>query len=258
MLSTPYANKLLAKVFSNTGFSFSGYLGLHTGDPGTTGANELAGTGYARQALSPVNFTAAAANGQIVNTTALTYLNMPAATITNFGIWDALTGGGFVQGGALTQPQSVGPTTAFLVGTGLLVLQFSDSPQLTDITTYTRNRLLDYMYRGVAFATAPVFASLHTASPGQGGANELIGRSYARQQVSFGTAASQLISNSADVVFLDLPAADVGYLGAFDQSGGGNLVLGAQLYVAGVPGVARLGAGDALAFLAGTYNISAD
>jgi hypothetical protein len=258
MLSLPYANNILAKIYQNTPFTLSSYLGLHVGDPGTTGANELSGTGYARLALSPSHFTTPAGTGQISNTTAMTFLNLPTGTVAYFGVWDALTGGTFVQGGLLTQAQGVGPTVAFIVSAHMLVLQFSDAPQLTDITTYVRNKILDYMYRQVDFTTSPIFASLHASSPGQGGASELVGLGYARQQVPFSNPASGLIVSSADMVFTNLPAGDIGYLGGFDQLTGGNFIMGAQLYVAGVPGVAHMGNGDNLAFLAGTYSVSAD
>jgi hypothetical protein len=69
------------------------HISLHSGDPGTSGANELTGgsPAYARKA---VTWTAAAA-GVRDNNAALTF-DVPAATTVFFiGLWSALTAGTF-------------------------------------------------------------------------------------------------------------------------------------------------------------------
>ena len=81
-----------------------GYVALHTADPGTTGATEVAGGTYARVAVA----WAAAAGGAIANSGALA-VNLPATTTAQyFGVWSALTLGTYYVGGALTPSVTTG------------------------------------------------------------------------------------------------------------------------------------------------------
>lgn len=69
------------------------HVSLHSGDPSTTGANELTGgsPAYARKAVT----WAAAASGQRASSGALTF-DVPASTTCyHVGFWDALTVGNF-------------------------------------------------------------------------------------------------------------------------------------------------------------------
>jgi hypothetical protein len=69
----------------------AGFVSLHTGDPGTTGANEMTGTGYARTAIT----WAASANGTKQGVGAKQ--TVPAGkTVAFFGLWSAATGGTFL------------------------------------------------------------------------------------------------------------------------------------------------------------------
>lgn len=96
------------------------YVSLHVGDPALTGANELTtGTDadYARQA---VTFDAAS-GGLTDNTGALTWTADVAATshdITHIGVWDALTTGNFLLGGALAvaEPRIASASTVLPIG----------------------------------------------------------------------------------------------------------------------------------------------
>ena len=93
------------------------YVSLHTGDPGETGANEVTGGSYARQAGS---FGAAAA-GAVTTTATIDFTGMPSATITHVGIWSASTAtasANFVWGGTLTASKSVGAGDTFRIATG--------------------------------------------------------------------------------------------------------------------------------------------
>lgn len=73
------------------------YISVHTADPGTTGASESTGG-------SPVYARKAAVFGAAVNGTAtaaeLTF-DVPASTITHFGVWSAVTAGTFRGGNPL-------------------------------------------------------------------------------------------------------------------------------------------------------------
>ena len=74
------------------------YVALHTGDPGTTGASENSGGGYARQACS----WNAAASAAKTNSTALTFTTAGVTPITYLAGWSAVTVGTYGIGAALT------------------------------------------------------------------------------------------------------------------------------------------------------------
>lgn len=78
------------------------YVSLHSADPGTTGANEFSGGGYARQ---PVVF-ATWATGATGNNAAIAIPNAGTTAATHIGVWSAVTAGtyecGFVLGSATT------------------------------------------------------------------------------------------------------------------------------------------------------------
>lgn len=79
------------------------WISLHTGSPGTTGANEVVGGSYARQQT-----TWSAASGSAKAGSAVT-INVPAGnTITHFGIWTAATNGTYKRGGSLSAVESFG------------------------------------------------------------------------------------------------------------------------------------------------------
>ena len=84
------------------------FASLHSGDPSTTGANELTGgsPAYAREAIT----YAAAATGTKANSAALTF-DVPASTVAHVGLWSAVTAGtfyGYFPAGGFT-PFSANP-----------------------------------------------------------------------------------------------------------------------------------------------------
>ena len=110
------ANSIGGAEVKNTAYTgpVSLYLSLHTADPGKTGASEVTGGSYARQAVTFGTF----ATGQASNTAKIDFTSMPAATVTHIGIWDASTAGTFHQSGALTASVTVtaGNTLEFAIG----------------------------------------------------------------------------------------------------------------------------------------------
>lgn len=65
-------------------------VSLHTGDPGTTGANENANTGsYARQACS----WNTASGGTMTNSSALTFATAGSVAVSYIGTWSSATYG---------------------------------------------------------------------------------------------------------------------------------------------------------------------
>lgn len=76
------------------------YLSIHTGDPGTNGANEDANV--TRLAAS----WSAAANGDVTATNKAFTDGTPSGPATHVGYWSALTGGTCGGGQALTGDQA--------------------------------------------------------------------------------------------------------------------------------------------------------
>lgn len=85
-----------------TGYANSAaYVSFHTGDPGTTGANEVAGT------RAPITWTPGATDGIITGTATGAVPNGTA--LTHVGLWTASSGGTFLDKapGAVTSTGSV-------------------------------------------------------------------------------------------------------------------------------------------------------
>jgi hypothetical protein len=81
------------------------YVSLHTGNPGLTGASEHGATAaYARQVIG---FGAGnpASNAAEVRFPQAT--SDYSAAITHFGVWDAVSGGNFLGGAALTTSRTI-------------------------------------------------------------------------------------------------------------------------------------------------------
>lgn len=79
------------------------WFAVHTGDPGSTGANEVTGTGAARGQTawgSPSGNPTTTVGSQAV-------IGVPAGvTITHWSQWSAASGGVFQRGGVLPAPES--------------------------------------------------------------------------------------------------------------------------------------------------------
>src|SRR3954468_19028086 len=101
MLTYPVLNEALDITESSIT-----HASIHTGDPGATGAGEVAGGSYTRQLITWLD----ASNGTKSAVGVLTFQIPAGTTITHLGTWNAATGGTFAGGQALTAPQ------AFLVG----------------------------------------------------------------------------------------------------------------------------------------------
>lgn len=122
------------------------------------------------------------------------------------------------------------------------------------ISDYYENKILDHMLRNQAFSPpATVYVSLHTANPGEDGASEVTGGSYARQSVSFNAAAAGLIDNDAVIEFIDMPAETVTHAGIWDAASGGNFLWGGALSVP-----KSMNAGDTFRFPAGDLDVTAN
>lgn len=80
-------------------------LSVHTADPGATGANEVTGGSYARQAAGYNT----ASGGACALAAAVNFAGMPAGTFTHVGIWDTnATTPKYLQGAALAVAKTLG------------------------------------------------------------------------------------------------------------------------------------------------------
>ena len=99
------------------------------------------------------------------------------------------------------------------------------------ISDYLEDALNDEILGTTQLVTPTNFMSLHSAHPGETGANELAGGSYARQSTAFDASAAGVSQNTAAETFTNIDGApnEIGYLGFFDASTAGNFLWYAPL-----------------------------
>ena len=102
------------------------FVSLHTGDPGNTGASEVATTGGTNYGRLSAAFTKAlgASNTVASNTSILTYSAAGTSwgTVTHFGIWDQATGGNFRGGNIVNTPKAVNVNDTARFAAGALTI----------------------------------------------------------------------------------------------------------------------------------------
>lgn len=117
--STYFRDAVLNVLKNNTLTGITNvYVSLHDDDPGLTGTDEISGGSYARQTVTFGTIADGGGGRQIANTGAVSFALMPAVTVTHVGLWDAVTGGNFLYGDAITASQVVnaGGTFEFPIG----------------------------------------------------------------------------------------------------------------------------------------------
>jgi hypothetical protein len=125
MLST-YSRNLLLNWLLTTGAATrptAWYISLHTADPGKTGANELlveTDSAYVRKlaAFGTATLEVSPTTGDLTWTAAAA---ATAHTITHIGLWDALTAGNFLQGGALAVAEPRVASSSLVLAAGRAV-----------------------------------------------------------------------------------------------------------------------------------------
>lgn len=70
------------------------YVGLHSANPGATGANEISGT-----RVGPISWTAGSADG-IYTSGSISFTVPAGTTISHLGFWDSPSGGVFLDSAA--------------------------------------------------------------------------------------------------------------------------------------------------------------
>lgn len=100
------------------------YVSLHTASPtDSASSTEVTGGSYARVVST---FSAAATVSGVStasNVGALNWTNMPTATVTYAGIYDASTGGNLLYYGALTASKALTAGDNFTMNAGSLIVQ---------------------------------------------------------------------------------------------------------------------------------------
>lgn len=92
------------------------YVSLHTDDPSTNGANEVAGGSYARKSAS----WGSPANATVTNSGNIVF-DVPASTTIKFiGYWSASSSGTFYGSRALDTNQTFATAGTYTISTGNL------------------------------------------------------------------------------------------------------------------------------------------
>lgn len=117
------------------------------------------------------------------------------------------------------------------------------------LSDFAENELLDALLNNGSFAGgATVYVSLHTADPGEDGASEVSGGSYARQASGgFAAAAGGTTDNDAAINFTSMPAETVTHVGIWSAVSAGNFYVGGSLAASKTTNAGdtfQLGAGD--------------
>ena len=102
-------------------------------------------------------------------------------------------------------------------------------------TTYLQNKTSEHNTGKTAY-TKPTntYLALLTDDPTDAGitsGKEVAGGSYARQQITWGSANAGLIQNSAQIQFTNMPTTAIRYWAIMDASSSGNMLYYAKLPV---------------------------
>lgn len=129
LLNPTLANALLDHYFNNATYTPLGtyHVSLHTASPGTNGANEATGTGYARVSTVAADWDPAA-SGSIDNGNVVQFPTPGAGgwgTVTHFGIWSAASGVTYQFGGALAVSKAINQDDDVEFAAGALVTSLS-------------------------------------------------------------------------------------------------------------------------------------
>lgn len=102
------------------------YVSLHSASPADTGAAELVpgANAYVRKAATFAAPVATGDGGWACSLSAqLQWTNMPAATVSHVGIWDALTAGNLLYAGALINAETVPAAATYTINAGDITVE---------------------------------------------------------------------------------------------------------------------------------------
>ena len=177
-------NLFLDKMFRNTGDGHINTVSLHTGDPGTTGANEVVGTGYARKSISMSSSGSSSTIASWENTSGSSW-----GTITHVGLWSATV---YLGSAALSVPKAALPGSIVSIPIGDLDIT------ATGLTSTGRSRLVLSAVGVAKYAVDSIH--LHTGDPGDDGTanilNNTLAPGYASASVTWNPASGGTITNA--------------------------------------------------------------
>lgn len=91
------------------------------------------------------------------------------------------------------------------------------------------NLILDAIYNAGTVNVATVYVSLHDGDPGETGANEETGGSYARQTATFNAASGGSVTLSGTVEYTDMPAGTIQGVGIWNDASAGTFYWGGTI-----------------------------
>lgn len=194
------------------------YVQLHTGDPGETGAANVAGE-TTRQAAT---FTAASARSASSDADVVWSSVSTTETFSHVSIWDAATAGNCLYYGPLSSSVAVDAGDTFTVAAGDLTVSHGGA-----FTTYAANALLDH-FLGTTSFTAPggLFLKLHTGDPGVDAANNAAGETTRQATGAMSAASGGSSSNNTAITFTNLSTTEtLTHVSLWDAATAGNSCL---------------------------------
>lgn len=100
------------------------YAALFTTSPADAASGtEVSGGSYARQAVTFAAASTTSGTSTAASNAGVTFTNLPTATITHVGIYDASTSGNLLYHGALTASKSVTSGDNFTINSGQLTVE---------------------------------------------------------------------------------------------------------------------------------------
>lgn len=179
-------NIFLDKMFRNTGDGHVNTVSLHTGDPGTTGANEVVGTGYARKSISMTTGGSSSTVASWENASGTSW-----GTITHVGLWYS-TGPVYLGSAALSVPKAALPGSIVSIPIGDLDIT------ATGLTSLGRSRLLAVSASITKYNIGAI--RLHTGDPDDSGTanllNDTLAPGYAEASITWNPTSGGTITNS--------------------------------------------------------------
>lgn len=176
-------NIFLDKMFRDTGTGYINKVSLHTADPGTTGANEVVGTGYERKSIT-------VSGGS--STTLVLWENTSDTswgTITHVGLWYNTS---YLGSAALSVSKAALPGSIVSIPIGDLDIT------ATGLTSSGRSKLVTSATSSTKYNVVAI--RLHTGDPGDDGTANMLDSTlapgYATGSITWNAASGGTITNS--------------------------------------------------------------
>lgn len=249
-------NEVIDHIFGGGAYSpvATVYIGLSTADPLDTGVGlaEPSGFNYGRKSV-PFN---AASSRKVENSNIITFptANGSWGTITHWGIFDGSAAGNMLAHGSLATAKQVVSGNTPTVAAQEVDIEFNSG----EISTYCAEKILNFVFRNVAFTVPPIYCALATAdlTDATTGSTitEVSGNGYTRKRhIPWVVASGGATSNNGDLTF-PIPSGSWGLITAAalaDGSTGGNILFYENTITEQTPQ-----SGDTVKFPSGDFDVS--